>query len=89
MRTTLTIEERIARDLKRLAQRSGKPFKVVVNETLEAGLRAGQEKQPPRRYRIRPVSLGAVRQGIDLDRSLALADALEDEELGRKMDQRK
>ena len=40
MRTTLTIEDRIARDLKKLAHRSGKPFKVVVNETLQAGLEA-------------------------------------------------
>lgn len=89
MRTTLTIEDRIARDLKRIAQRSGKAFKVVVNETLQAGLVAGQEQRKPRRYRIVPVSLGAVRQGIDLDRSLALSDSLEDEELIRKMDLRK
>ncbi|HVS31823.1 MAG TPA: DUF2191 domain-containing protein [Thermoanaerobaculia bacterium] len=89
MRTTLTIEDRIARDLKRIAQRSGKPFKVVVNETLEAGLASAREPRKPRRYRLRTASLGAVRKGIDLDRSLTLADSLEDEELVRKMDLRK
>ncbi|HEV7239228.1 MAG TPA: DUF2191 domain-containing protein [Thermoanaerobaculia bacterium] len=89
MRTTLTIEERIARDLKQIAHRSGKPFKVVVNETLRAGLAAAQERPKPKRYRVRSVSLGAVRQGVNLDKALALADALEDEQLANKIEQRK
>ena len=89
MRTTLTIEDRIARDLKRIAHRSGKPFKVVVNETLQAGLSAAEERPRPKRYRLRPMSLGAVRRGVDLDKALALADALEDEELVHKMERRK
>ena len=89
MRTTLTIEDRIARDLKRIASRSGKPFKAVVNETLRAGLEAGMERPKPRRYRLRPASLGGVRAGVDLDRALALADTLEDEALVRKMELRK
>jgi hypothetical protein len=89
MRTTLTIEDRIARDLKQIAHRSGKPFKVVVNETLQAGLAAGQERRKPKRYRLRAVSLGGVRPGFNLDKALALADSLEDEELARKMDLRK
>jgi hypothetical protein len=86
MRTTLTIEDRIARDLKQLAHRSGKPFKVVVNETLEAGLAAGQERPKAKRYRLRAVSLGAVRPGLDLDKALVLADTLEDAELVHKME---
>lgn len=89
MRTTLTIEDRIARDLKQIAHRSGKPFKVVVNETLQAGLAVTQERPKPKRYRIRAVSLGGVRRGVDLDKALALADTLEDEELLRKMELRK
>ena len=89
MRTTLTIEDRIARDLKQLADRSGKPFKVVVNETLQAGLAATQKRPKPQPYRPRPASLGNVRHALDLDYFLALADALEDEDLARKMDLRK
>ena len=89
MRTTLTIEDRIARDLKHIAHRSGKPFKVVVNETLQAGLAAGQERRKPKRYRLSAVSLGGVRRGIDLDKAHALADSLEDEELARKIELRK
>ena len=89
VRTTLTIEDRIARDLKLIAHRSGKPFKVVVNETLQAGLAAAQERRKPRRYRLRAVSLGSVRRGVDLDKALALADSLEDEELMHKLELRK
>jgi predicted DNA-binding ribbon-helix-helix protein len=88
MRTTLTIEERIARDLKEIAHRTGKPFKVVVNETLRAGLAAAQ-RPTPWRYRIRAVSLGGVRPGINLDKALALADALEEEQLTSKIKQGK
>lgn len=87
MRTTLTIDDHIARDLKELAHRTGKPFKVVVNEALEAGLVAGGTRRSPKRYRLRPSSLGTVRGGADLDKALALADLLEDEERGRKIEQ--
>lgn len=89
MRTTLTIEDRIARDLKEIAHRSGRPFKVVVNETLRAGLAARQSPIKQKRYRLRPASLGRVQSGIDLDKALALAGALEDQEIARKLELRK
>lgn len=89
MRTTLTIDDRIARELKELAHRSGKPFKSVVNEALQAGLAANSKIRRPKRYRLKTVSLGAVQPGMNLDKSLALAESLEDEELARKMDLRK
>ena len=89
MRTTLTIDDRIARNLKEIAHRSGKPFKTVVNETLRAGLTADQERPKAKRYRVRTVSLGGVRRGVDLDKALALADSLEDEQLLRKTELRK
>jgi hypothetical protein len=87
MRTTLTLEDRIARDLKLIAHRSGKPFKVVVNETLRAGL-ASKPAPPAKHYRLRPASLGGVLPGINLDKALTLAEALEDEEIVRKLNLR-
>ena len=88
MRTTLTIDDQIARTLKDLAHRSGKPFKQVVNETLRAGLGAAGARRS-RRYKVKPVALGGVAPGIDLDNALALADAIEGHELKRKMQLRK
>ena len=85
----MTIEDRIARDLKALAHRSGKPFKVVINETLRAGLTAEREPLRQRRYRLRPASLGKVLSGFNLDKALAVADALEDQEIAHKLELRK
>jgi toxin-antitoxin system PIN domain toxin len=67
MRTTLTIDDGIARALEDLAHRSNKPFKQVVNETLRAGLSApAASKSKP--YRIKPAALGGVSPGINLDK---------------------
>jgi hypothetical protein len=89
MRTTLTLDERLARDLKEIAHRSGKPFKQVVNETLHAGLNARKAAPKARRYRLKPSSLGQPLPGIDLDKALQLADSLEDVEIARKLELRK
>ena len=89
MRTTLTLDEQIARALKATAHRSGKPLKQVVNETLRAGLAAGRSRGPARPYRVKPASLGGVLPGIDLDKTLRLADTLEDQEIARKLALRK
>ena len=88
MRTTLTIDDHLAAELKRAAHESNRSFKELVNETLQAGLRA---KRRPRRkpYRLSPVSLGTPRLGVDLDKALWVADALEDEEIARELDLRK
>lgn len=88
MRTTLTLDDRIAKALKALAHRSGKPFKQVVNETLQAGLSA-KTAPKARPYRLKPVALGGVLPGIDIDKALRLAGALEDEEIARELDLRK
>jgi plasmid stability protein len=88
MRTTLTIDDALAEALRGKAYRERRSMKDVVNEALRAGL-AGAGARPPRRYRLRPASLGGVRPGINLDKALQLADALEDEGLGRKLELRK
>lgn len=89
MRTTLTLEDDLAHALKEQAFRTGRSFKAVVNEALRAGLRAGEALPKPRRYRLKPASLGGLRPGVDLDKALRQADSLEDREIARKLDQRK
>jgi hypothetical protein len=88
MRTTLTIEDSIAATLKKASHQSGKSFKEVVNETLRAGL-AAKRVRSAKAYKIKPVSLGGLRPGVDLNKALQLADALEDEEIFRKLELRK
>jgi hypothetical protein len=88
MRTTVTIDDKIAKAMKDLARKSGKSFKQVVNETLRAGVAAsGARRHMP--YRVKPGALGGVMPGINLDKALALADAIEDQELATKMRLRK
>ena len=89
MRTTLTIDDELVRTLKERAYRSGKSFKDVVNETLRAGLTGKMVLPEARRYKVRPSSLGGVMPGIDLKKALQVADALEDEEIARKLELRK
>ena len=89
MRTTLTIDDELVRILKDLAYRSGKSFKDVVNETLRAGLAGQNAIQNARPYKVRPSSLGGVNPGINLNKALQIADALEDEEIARKLELRK
>jgi hypothetical protein len=89
MRTTLTLDDDLAAALKEAAHRSGESFKQVVNDALRAGLVAGTTPSRAKRYRVKPVSLGGVRSGVDLDRALQTADALEDEEIARKIELRK
>jgi hypothetical protein len=88
MRTTLTLDEALARELKQRAVASGRPFKAVVNEAIARGL-ATTSRPAGGRYRLRTVSLGGVQEGVDLTKALRLAAALEDEEWSRKLALRK
>lgn len=85
MRTTLTIDDDIARQLREIVHRSGKPFKNVVNEALRAGMENNRIADASRPYRLEPVAMGEVTGPYDLDKALQLADRLEDEETSRKL----
>lgn len=60
-------------------------FKEVVNETLMAGLAVKKNPSTTKPYRLKSVSMGYVASDLNLDKALQLADALEDEELVRKL----
>lgn len=86
MRTTLTLDDALAKDLKQLAVETGRSFKETVNAVLARGLAMETGGQPVRRYELEPVSLGGVREGLNLDKALSLATALEDEQWARKLE---
>ena len=88
MRTTLAIADSILRELKERAHATGTSLTRVANDTLRAGLVRGADPQPRRRrYREDVARLGEPR--VNLDRALALAARLDDEETLRKLEQRK
>lgn len=88
MRTTLTLDETLAKELKRRAAEEGRSFKEVVNQALARGLR-DEARRPTQRFRQRTYSLGGVQEGVDLTKALQLAALLEDEEWTRKLRLRK
>ncbi len=77
MRTTLTIDDDLARTLQELARHGGKSFKAVVNEVLRRGLTTG-EKPPARRepFKVASAPRGFV-AGIDPLELNQLTDELE------------
>jgi hypothetical protein len=86
MRTTVDIDPDLAAKLRQHAEERGVTFKEALNIALRAGL-SGQARTA-RSYRVRPRRLG-LRPGVELDKALRLAAALEDEETVRKLELRK
>ena len=89
MRTTLTLDEDLIKALKDIAHREGAPFKRIVNRVLRVGLAAGRHRPQRRRpFRTKTFAMGHPLVA-NLDKSLQLAAALEDEEIARKLSLRK
>ncbi len=76
MRTTLTIDDDIAVLLEQEVQRSGKPFKAVVNHLLGLGLVQVRQRQPAPRFQVKPRALGLPRSG-NYDNIAAVLEELE------------
>jgi hypothetical protein len=79
MRTTLTLDEDVAHQLRERQRLSGATFKQLVNVTLRAGLQSGQQPAaaaPP--FRVTPKASG-FRSGVDILRLNQLNDELESE----------
>ena len=63
MRTTLTLDDDVAKEIRRLARETNRPFKQAVNGALRAGIAAlaARKRAPRLRYRVKPASLGKPR----------------------------
>lgn len=74
MRTTLTLDEDVARRLNAETRQSGRTFREVVNDCLRRGLaeRTSREKPPP--FVVQARDLGGLRPGLTLD---SIGDLLE------------
>lgn len=87
MRTTVTIDPELRTRVKELARERGVSFREALNDVLRRGLGRGvQPGSQPYEVPARPLGL---RPGIDLDKALALAAELEDDEIVRKLELRK
>ena len=76
MRTTLTLDDDVARLVEDAVHRERRPMKQVVNDALRRALAPDVARQQP--YQLAPHE-SAVRPGFDLSGFNRLADELEDE----------
>lgn len=88
MRTTIRLDDDIARTVKQLAHKEDVSFGLMLNRVLRAGLAAGKgPKRSKKRFQQRTFAMG--QPAFDVDQALAFAAALDDEETLRKVELRK
>lgn len=83
MRSTITLEPDVRTLVERRMRERDESFKTVVNEALRAGLAGGAARETP----MPTFDMGEPT--VDLDKALALAGAMEDEELVRRLELRR
>jgi hypothetical protein len=86
MRTTVTLDADIERLLRDTMRQRGISFKQALNEAIRAGLARRSSSVRPFVQRAFPLG---PEQYFRWDKALAVADAIEDEELSRKLALRK
>lgn len=89
MRTTIDLDDSLLSRLRDEAHSQGIPFRTLLHRLLQRGLDQGPATVAEVPYRAPSFSLGQVREGVDLVKALELAATLEDEEIIRKMAQRR
>ncbi|MEO7358966.1 MAG: hypothetical protein ABI120_01465 [Gemmatimonadaceae bacterium] len=88
MRTTIDLDDSLLKRLRDDAHEQGVPFRVLLHRVIQRGLDAiSSASEKP--YETPRVSLGQVREGIDLVKALQLATTIEDEEIIRKIAERR
>jgi hypothetical protein len=87
VRTTVTLDPDVEKMLQSAIRERGVSFKQALNEAIRAGLTRGRRPQPAR-FAQKSYHLGAA-PDFRWDKALAMADAIEDEEITRKMALRK
>jgi len=86
MRTTVTLDPDVESLIRTAMKQRGQSFKEALNSAVRMGLT--QNRPGKRRFVQQTFALGAE-QHFRWDKALAAADAIEDEELTRKLALRK
>jgi hypothetical protein len=88
MRTTVDLDPDLLERLRMESARRRTSFKQLLNAAIRNGLAAPETKRP-RPYAMPAFRLGRVREGVNLDKALDLADRLEASEIAGKLERRK
>lgn len=87
MRTTVTLDPDVEKMLQNAIRERGVSFKQALNEAIRAGLTRGRQPRTTR-FAQKSYHLGPA-PDFRWDKALAMADAIEDEEISRKLALRK
>jgi len=87
MRTTVTLDPDVEAVLRRVMRERGLSFKEALNQAIRMGMGTAR-RQAQRHFRQKTHRMG-FRPEFRWDKALALADAMEDEEVARKLQLRK
>jgi hypothetical protein len=87
VRTTVTLDPDTERIIRTIMRERGVSFKQALNDAIRAGV-APVKRRSAGRFTQKTYSLGAE-QNFRWDKALAVADAIENEELSRKLALRK
>ena len=77
MRTTLTLDDDVAARLQSESRRSGRPFKVVVNEYLRSGLAQRKAVRSAAPFQVLAMDMGGPVPGRSYDDVGGLLDEVE------------
>jgi hypothetical protein len=86
MRTTVTLDPDVEALIRGVMKERGWSFKEALNSALRAGL---TQTGPGKRHFVQKTFGLGPEQNFRWDKALAAADAIEDEELSRKLSLRK
>ncbi len=87
MRTTVSLDPDTERLIRDAMQKRGVSFKAALNDAIRAGLAPAKRSRAPK-FTQKTFSMGAE-QYFRWDKALAFAEAMEDEEILRKLSLRK
>ena len=88
MRTTVDLDADLLDRLRIEASRRRVSFKQLLNSAIRSGLTA-RPSGSAKAYVLPARRLGAVREGINLDKALIASDELENREVAVEMERRK
>jgi hypothetical protein len=77
VRTTLSIDDRLLKQAKREAARTGKPLGAIVDDALRVLFARGAGRRPP--VRLSTDGGSGLQPGVDLENKDALAELLDRE----------
>jgi hypothetical protein len=77
MRTTLTLDDDVAAELKAQSRHTGRPFREIVNETLRRGLESPRVSAQRQAFKVTARDLGDLKPGLSLDNVAELIEQVE------------